>query len=400
FRYFGRFIFISSLFFTSCKFIHVLDDALSDSLLGETCPTYNFRWSERLGIIVMAKDDKVGAYAPNGDPLKSFGKFPEQLGLILSPSETKAMFGAVWIDLQTGEVVKIRSQDKIGFSAWSSDETQLFSCCYHYGNVNTGKGYKFEFDDGLHLTGRGGSLPAINIVWVSDDTYTLINYDFRADGFVDIPFIDPVARIYKDIHDLTDIPKENYCGGRFLISPDKEHLWTNCGGQGYLTTLASFETESYGDLWLTSWSNNSQFALVGEFNSNDQQVLSIPSKTLRALSPTPNLITLTWHPADGTVAYLTEDGSTLITMDFESEISQEKTLPSMFRDLVWSPTGTHISLVATDNSLWKIDYPKLENLEQLAPSLPSYAGFASWSPDSAYLSFISGSDIYIVETVK
>ncbi|MCI0610072.1 MAG: M1 family metallopeptidase, partial [Anaerolineae bacterium] len=29
----GRFIFISSLFFTSCKFIHVLDDALSDSLL-------------------------------------------------------------------------------------------------------------------------------------------------------------------------------------------------------------------------------------------------------------------------------------------------------------------------------------------------------------------------------
>jgi hypothetical protein len=365
-----------------------------------TCPTYHFVWSEKLGIMVMAENDKVGAYAPNGDFLKSFGKFPEQLGLILSPSETKIVFGTVWIDLQTGQVVKIRSQEQIGFSAWSSDETQLFGCCYYYGNANTGKGYKFEFQDGLRLTGRGGPLPAIDITWVGDDTFALINYDFRARGFVDIPFIDPVARTYKDIHELTDIPSENYCGGRFLISPDKQHLWTNCEGQGYLTTLASFETEPYGDLWLTSWSKDSQFALVGKYNSEEQQILSVSRKNLIPLSPQPILITLAWHPIEGVLAYLAKGGTALITIDVESGSSQETKLPSTFRDLDWSPMGEYISLLALDNSLWKINYPKVENLEQLTPSLHSYTDFVSWSPDSAYLSFVSGSDIYIVDTMK
>ena len=373
---------------------------VSENIPPMTCPTYNFVWSEKLEIMVMAQNDKVSAYASNGNLLRTFGKFPEQSGLILSPSGTKAVFGTVWIDLQTGHVVKIRSQEPIGFSAWSSDETQLFSCCYYYGNINTGKGYKFEFEDGLRLTGRGGPLPAIDITWVRDDTFALINYDFRARGFVDIPFIDPVAKTYRDIHELTDIPKEKYCGGRFLISPDKEYLWTNCGGQGYLITLADFGTELYGNLWLTSWSNDSQFALVGKYNSDQQQILSVSRKHLTPLSPTPMSITLNWHPIEGILAYLAKGGTTLITMDVESGSFQETKLPVTFRDLAWSPAGESIALLASDNSLWEINYPTLDDLEQLTPSLDSYADLVSWSPDSSYLSFISDSNIYIVETNK
>lgn len=87
-------------------------------------------------------------------------------------------------------------------------------------------------------------------------------------------------------------------------------------------------------------------------------------------------------------------------MGFESEYFQETTLPLKFRNLVWSLIGTHLALIASDNSLWKIDYPKLENLEQLTPSLPYYADYVSWSPNHTYLSLMSGPDIYIVDTVK
>ena len=74
-------------------------------------------------------------------------------------------------------------------------------------------------------------------------------------------------------------------------------------------------------------------------------------------------------------------------------------LPSAFYNLVWSPDGDHIVLTAEDGSIWQIDYPMMENLEQLTEPMSNKRDF-TWSPDGNSLAFVSGSDIYIVETTK
>jgi tricorn protease-like protein len=61
--------------------------------------------------------------------------------------------------------------------------------------------------------------------------------------------------------------------------------------------------------------------------------------------------------------------------------------------------GDRMVFTATDGSLWKIDYPTLEALEQLTPALPNVTQ-VNWSPDGNSIAFISGSDIYIVDTIK
>ncbi|MBL0345510.1 hypothetical protein [Candidatus Villigracilis affinis] len=71
----------------------------------------------------------------------------------------------------------------------------------------------------------------------------------------------------------------------------------------------------------------------------------------------------------------------------------------VFSGTIWSPTGSHIALLTENGSLWQIDYPSLENLEQLTPPV-SNMNIESliWSPDDTHLSFFIGTDIYIVDT--
>jgi len=68
-------------------------------------------------------------------------------------------------------------------------------------------------------------------------------------------------------------------------------------------------------------------------------------------------------------------------------------------NLAWSPNGEKLALVEEDGSIWQVDYPTLENLEPLTPSLPDVSDL-NWSPDGNSISFISGSDIYVVEATK
>jgi WD40 repeat protein len=102
---------------------------------------------------------------------------------------------------------------------------------------------------------------------------------------------------------------------------------------------------------------------------------------------------------ENVVAYISEDLQNLELVDAQTMTNQKLALPTTFQELVWSPSGDRIAAVAEDGSVWQVNYPTLENLEQLTPLLPEVSGL-NWSSDGNSLLFISSSDIYIVDTVK
>ena len=55
--------------------------------------------------------------------------------------------------------------------------------------------------------------------------------------------------------------------------------------------------------------------------------------------------------------------------------------------------------MTADGSLWQIDYPALENVEQLTLPMPAVKD-VFWSPDGSYLAFVSDKDIYIVDAIR
>ena len=114
------------------------------------------------------------------------------------------------------------------------------------------------------------------------------------------------------------------------------------------------------------------------------------------VSPTSSLA---WHPTDNLLAYLTENSQVLTILSVENMTTKGWKLPTTgFGDPIWSPDGNHIALVARDGSLWQIDYPRMENFEQLTEPMP--VRDILWSPNSEYIAFINGSDIYTVDIVK
>ena len=115
------------------------------------------------------------------------------------------------------------------------------------------------------------------------------------------------------------------------------------------------------------------------------------------------------HPTKGVGASISsneQQNQALFLLDVETLSYKEVTLSSEFQkddsrvnQILWSPDGTHIALVTADGSLWQIDYPALENVEQLTLPMPAVKD-VFWSPDSSYLAFVSDKDIYIVDAIR
>jgi WD40 repeat protein len=133
--------------------------------------------------------------------------------------------------------------------------------------------------------------------------------------------------------------------------------------------------------------------------------LSVADKEIRPLPVDPLFEwNFWWHENNDLLLYPSEDKNNLVfldtsTMSFRQLPFTMKGPENSFNNLAWGPNGDQIALVAEDGSLWQVDFPKLENLEQLTPSLPSVAGL-EWSPDGDFVALRSGSDIYIVETTS
>jgi len=187
------------------------------------------------------------------------------------------------------------------------------------------------------------------------------------------------------------------------------YVWMRGEETSYLVNLSTFEAVPYNmDPAIDfNWSSDSKFAwLWSSSGSSDANLpspihlLSISNKRIEPLNLDLSFDSFpSWHPTNNVLAYISEDAQKLEILNVQSISNQELTLPSTFRNWIWSPSGESIALAAKDGSLWQVDYPKLENLEQLTPSLPDVHSL-NWSPDGNSLAFVSATDIYIVDKVK
>jgi WD40 repeat protein len=252
--------------------------------------------------------------------------------------------------------------------------------------------------------------------------------------FSDLGFImifDVAERTYHDLGVIAKLPDafNNNSYAYKSISPNGDYMYVTRGGQSptdpqiYLVDLRTFESQLY-PVSSMHWSANGKYAELytmlltstdGEY-STKYQVLTLSDKTLRSF-PTDQedaqnksyWIASGWHPSDSVRLSIFADDAQHIVVDVVNvealaRQSYEFSLPFNFdgayytdaMSIIWNPENDHFAFNAADGSIWQMDYPKFENLEQLTPSMENVKDI-SWSPDGQYLSFISGADIYIVD---
>ena len=372
-------------------------------------------WSAKLGILVTAQGDVVHTYNPDGVLITSYkGKL-----LGVSPSGTKLLLsGGIWIDLSNGRRVDF-GWDKYSlrtraYPSWSADENRVYICCIMYGDASTGESMGMsEYAITVDAKPVKGDLNTSGGEWAGnkyllprkrwDDTDPITTLGF-------IPLFDPAAKTYRNLIEYAGLPaKYNEIYVDISISPKGDYMTVDSPlfEQSYLVDLSTFRSQAYSGQF--EWSANGKYGLIG---GQDLTLFTIASKKLSALPPAPHLnqrvspVADAWHPSNGVRASITADlqnNQTLLFMDVDTLSYKEVALPSEFHDkywgasqIIWSPKGDRIALATVDGSLWQMDYPKLGKLEQLTPPMAKMKDIR-WSPDGAYLSFVSDKDIYIVD---
>lgn len=142
------------------------------------------------------------------------------------------------------------------------------------------------------------------------------------------------------------------------------------------------------------YSSEAELYYLTSVSDEELTTLPIVMKLVRASWPE-----VRWHPTENVLAYISESTQKFEVYDAQTMTSRGIKLPTTFQDFVWSPDGNKLALVAADGSVWQVDYPDLAKLEQLTPPLPNVHSL-EWSPDGKVISFISSSDIYIVDATK
>ena len=370
-------------------------------------------WSAELGLLVFPEftsgQETTSLYTADGEYIK---RYWEKL-IDVSPSGTKLLVGGdTWIDLVTGKTVDFawskKSEESIYFPRpiWSSDETRVFTCCYHFGDARTSVSYNFPFDH-VTVNGRPFEDPFYQAygAWVRNDSYLLTQWDGiygSNPGF--IPLYDPAANTLRNLNQLARIPTEedgtSFCQYA-TATPDGKYVWVNCYTANYLVNLSNYQSVRYpGRPTVPNWSTNSKFAWMESFDFHDEslQVLSVDNKTGKPLPIRQKINeSPSWHPTDPILAYLSVN-QTLIFLNATDMSVQEMKLGSAFQDVVWSPNGDRIALAAANGSIWQVDYPALENLEQLTIPMPDVRD-VFWAPDGYSIAFVGGSDIFVVDPI-
>lgn len=409
---------------------------LSQAIINKINRRETFSWSAQLGVLIIpGPNNEVNVYSPDGELRNSY---PGSL-LGVSPSATKLLIdNGTWLDLSNGKAVDFAWQQTYpatdfatfayswGFHPiWSSDEMRVYSCCYLYGNAKTSTSYSMPYNE-ITIDGKKVdnyfSLQHFGGIWVLGDTYLLPSWGGALDGSPNfIPLFDPAARTYRNLSAMLGLPYsiENlpmpYCN-RPSAHPGGRYVWVDCLDGGHLIDLANFRSRVYPPPADYSYEQGNSFTLNTEWSADGTYLLvgrSILSVATGEMKPLPkDCNDLSWHSKDDVIACLSIDSQSLLLIDSKTvSIQKEIILPIEFQELIWSPEGKHIALLARDSSLWQVDYPKLENLEQLTAATPewthrrysttineSLVKNILWSPDGMSLAFIGGADVYVVDT--
>jgi WD40 repeat protein len=385
--------------------------------------------SAQLGLLITPNYESVAIYRPDGTLLKSY---PGRL-LGVSPSGTKILVGdGTWVDLKSGRTVNFAWQPtsvaadyaSYGHSTpvWSPDEMRVFNCCYTYGNARTGESLVMSFDE-VTVDGEKieGSLLAYGAIWVMNDQYILPWGGYWEGPLFSVYLFDPLTKTFRDVGVVTGIPHgspngvNTYCdqpsaqnGGRYI--------WVDCQDGSHLINMATFQTWNYSafagpdginySLSDEKWSADGTFILLGSnlFSGATGEMKTLPG----------DCFDTSWHPKENVLLCTSKNGRKLSLVDAQTTVIQkEKTLPAAFLQTIWSPDGQRIALAANDDSLWQMDYPSLEHLEQLTAPLSELTGLATtrdthpsgikklaWPADGTALAFVGAQDVYIVNTGK
>jgi WD40 repeat protein len=370
------------------------------------------RWSKDLQILITSQisgggyttTEGVSTYTANGDFITRYwGELVD-----VSPSGNKVLIADdSWIDLSTGKIVDFNWY--FGASPrwnpiWSPDETQVYICCYFYGNAKTGQSYSISNENKIldgHQDDNMQSLHHSDGKWLNDN-YVMAQFD----GFFTyrdgpIPIFDISAKTFRNLGIIANL-SDGFNTMPYTMpffSPNHDYMWLSPSAQSptdpqvYLVDLKTLKSRLYHSSKI-EWSANGKYAIL------DSQILTLSNKELKALPA--NVSCGTWHPTKNICLSITTDAQqkqTLTLLDVQSLSVQKISLPpqTTFSRIIWSPTGDQIALITKDSAFWQIDYPKLENLEQLTPPMANVKDI-SWSPDGNSLSFIGDTDIYIVET--
>jgi hypothetical protein len=388
------------------------------------------RWSAQLGVLLaFESENSIGIYRPDGKLINTY--HGNLVGI--SPNATKLiMTDGTWIDLNTRKQVHFGwKQDYIPpentwyyFRAiWSPDETRVSVCCYVYGDAKTGQSYSVLSNeitiDGEKIDKNYITIDNLYGTWVLNNTYMLSQWGGQFDlnpGFV--PLFDPSAKTYRNLNKLASIPTDSDYPGvpnctRTYATPGGQYVWLECDIADYLVDLTTFKSTSYPPypIWDINWSTGGKFAMVHGEEMGSQSFVRLLSVDTKELKPLPdNHYCPWWHPTDDILACQSKDARTLLLLDARTiSVQKEIALPVEIQDVIWSPDGKRMALLAKDGSLWQVDYPSLENLEQLTSAMPgsspAYPGGVKprvsnvlWSPDGNSLAFIGDLDIYIVDT--
>jgi hypothetical protein len=399
--------------------VWVLEKATS-----ETCN--RVYWSQELKILITDELDGensiVSTYTYDGHRLSSY---PGSVWDV-SPSGTKILISEdTLIDLRTNKTIKLNwsledyYEPHLSDLYWTyPDETRVYRCCYFYADLTTGTSHRFPRSDFQDT--NGNHLDSIGLwfhqgEWVRDNKYFLVHWLAVDDGPVRYqPLFDPATKLFYDLWELAGISSDlTWMYNK--VSPDRNYVWIVGFEKSYLVNLTSFESQHfpYDDPYTYTegdWSADSKFVwfetqVSSGSESAEFQILSIADGKLSRIP----IIPLAdpnhwWHPTEASVVYPAADRDVLIFLDASAMTYRELPFslqndPYTHGHVAWSPKGEKLALVAEDGSVWQVDYTTLENLEQLTSSLPDVSDL-SWSPDGNSISFISGSDIYVVETTK
>jgi hypothetical protein len=383
-------------------------------------------WSQELKILITDEfEDEnsiVSTYTYDGYRLS---RYPGSLWDV-SPSGTKILISEdTLIDLRTNKTIKLSwsledyYEPHLSGLYWTyPEETRVYRCCYFYADLTIGVSHRFERSD--FQDSNGNHLDPIGLwfhqgEWVRDNKYFLVHWLAVDDGPVRYqPLFDPATKLIYDLWELAGIsPSMTWRYNE--VSPDGNYVWIVGFEESYLVNLTTFESRHfpYNDPYTYTegdWSADSKFIwfethIYSGNESAEFQILSIADGKLSPIPvtplPAPNH---RWHPTKASVVYPAADKDALIFLDASTMSYRELPftllkLPNTYVIIEWSPTGEKLALAKEDGSVWQVDYPSLENLEQLTPSLPDVRDL-NWSPDGDAISFISDSDIYIVETIK